>query len=305
MTNDSNELEWSSLGNINKIIFLGIEYSLNIVVEDKDKEYFYEILFEKFKFNFDFNIIASESKQNSIKFFKEIKDLIQYRKELYFFIVDGDFDIFLGKEVIKSNNFLYLKRYNIESYLIQKEPICNALRKSLELKKSALKRYFNFDTWKNLNLKFFIDLFIIFIINYKYNLGLKTVSIGQKFLTNNGEINLEKRDELIEQIIEQISLKSNESTININKEIEIIKKFILNKNISLEDILCGKFLFNSLRRYVVWILNKNLSKKVTLSFNRLVVDVVSDSNLNISKLDYLKDSINNYVSNQENFFNSL
>ena len=60
-----------------------------------------------------------------------------------------------------------------------------------------------------------------------------------------------------------------------------------------------------MRRYVVWILNKNLSKKVTLSFNRLVVDVVSDSNLNISKLDYLKDSINNYVSNQENFFNSL
>ena len=58
MTNDSNELEWSSLGNINKIIFLGIEYSLNIVVEDKDKEYFYEILFEKFKFNFDFNIIS-------------------------------------------------------------------------------------------------------------------------------------------------------------------------------------------------------------------------------------------------------
>ena len=118
--NSEFDLTYSKDALLSRVLFLASKTELNIFVEDADKEYEYEEIFERLlpkgiKINC---IFPTGGKKELEVAFSLFGSNIDYGK--CFFIADGDFDIILGKRMIVADNFIYLKRYNIESYFLHK-----------------------------------------------------------------------------------------------------------------------------------------------------------------------------------------
>ncbi len=281
--NETFDLLYSDEALLSRVIFLTSAECISIFVEDENKEYEYEEIFEK--------LLPSEIKISCIfptggkKKLEEAYELfgnsIEYGKT--FFIADGDFDSALNKPMISANNFLYLERYNIESYLMNKDAVIQFMRPKLKKTIKSTEKIINYDEWVINIDAFFKEIFKVHFLVQKYYPEIKNVSRGfAMFITNNGlpdYSKLEKYKEEISTYIPDIDTKINEAST------------VLEECYGCEvgSYVCGKCLVGCLTRYVNKFIKKKLNDEEVKSFLLSYMDCLN--------LCYIKDNLMTYLSN--------
>ena len=96
---------------INRVIFLSDSNEINIIVEDEYKEYEYEnILNRLFSYQLILNnIFPMKGKPGVKKAFEEYGAFYDGKPTIY--LVDGDFDIIMNKDMVEHPNYIYLDKY--------------------------------------------------------------------------------------------------------------------------------------------------------------------------------------------------
>lgn len=314
----TNGLKYSNEGLSNRSIF--IKNSINIYVEDADTQYLYEDIFkrllgEKYKIE---AIFAMGGKPNVLKAYIK-KGETDSDGVPNIFLLDGDFDRYIDYKTANRNDFtgtiddeleldefvsgkmfesesvIYLKTYNIESYFIDEHAIVKCIKGILRKKDEECLKILDFSKWKNRIVEESKDLFLTycFIVKYinrygsmygenKSRLSIKNVNrspfpfLDSKtgFKSNSTEL-----ENLRAEIISALKIENPE--VNLDDEIQEIKKVYesLNRN-DYYNLICGKFLFSSLTKYLETICSKKLDAKM------FEWDLVR--NFEISKLDYVK-----------------
>lgn len=275
------ELNFSEEGLLSRVLFLTSSTTLTIFVEDADKEYEYEELFEK--------VFPSELKVDCIfptggkskleEAFSLFGNSPEYGKT--FFIADGDFDVALGKSMIIASNFIYLKRYNIESYLLNEDAILRHMRPRLRKTLQETKHIINYQDWIDLLSPFFNKLFALHYVVQKYAPEIENVGRNPaRFLTNKGFPNENQFDAYIEEVRSVIPDVSQKLSLAIPKLIDIYGS-------DTSAFVCGKYYINALKL----LLNSKLIKKI----NEDEVKAFLITGINADALSYIKDSLFNYI----------
>ena len=115
------DLMYSDDANAARYFFLRTTNDINFFVEDKDKEYEYEEIFDrmfegKYRINSIFGVGGKEQLKDR---FHEFGVCDPESNAINIYLADGDFDILLTPSaMIHNQNFIYLKAYNIETYYI-------------------------------------------------------------------------------------------------------------------------------------------------------------------------------------------
>ncbi len=253
---------------------------LKIYVEDYGKEYLYETIINNItdrNIKDKFLIIGLGSK-NSVK-----KEFIENFNKDAIYIVDGDFDKFLDEDsLIKKENFIYLRTYNIESNYIDDENIINFIKGKIKKTDFEVKEVIKLEEWHNsLKINLF-ELFIYFCYIQKYINGSKNVGNGFNFyFRDNLEFN-EKYYEMLEELEkgdEYFSEKIKELKNKVLKEIE-----------KEEDFICGKYLLTSLSKY----LRNKIGKNVSFKLDDLEWALIS--NIRKDKLYYIENILNKMLN---------
>ena len=170
------ELKYSDDALLARVLFLASSKELNIFVEDEGKEYEYEEIFErllpdKLKINI---IFPTGGKTKLEEAFSLFGNNTEYGK--CFFIADGDFDIALGRKQINADNFLYLKKYNIESYLLDKSVIMKFMRPKLKTTIVETVKIVDIKCWETIIVPYFKKIFALHFIVQKNMLGIENVA---------------------------------------------------------------------------------------------------------------------------------
>lgn len=282
MENNSFDLVYSSEALLSRVIYLASSTELNIFVEDEGKEYEYEEILER--------LLPSELKINIIfptggklkleEAFSLFGKSSEYKK--CFFIAGGDFDVALGRSQIQANNFIYLKKYNIESYLLDKSATIRYMRPKLKKQLDETEKLVDFEQWESIITPFFKKVFALHFIVQFNNLGIENVGKHARYFINENGL-------------------PNEN--NLNRYISDISKFIpdivsllptfIDK---LESIygndptcfICGKYYLESLSRYL----------NIKLINNKKGYDDLKSyliTKFDISSLEYVKDKLFTYI----------
>lgn len=266
---------------LSRVLFLASKTELNIFVEDEGKEYEYEEIFERLlPENLKVNcIFPTGGKPFLEKAFKLFGSNEEYGK--CFFIADGDFDIILGKKMIMADNFVYLKRYNIESYLLHKTTILNYMRPKLKKNKKETAEIIRYDDWLNIVTPFFKKLFSLHCLVQKYHPEIKNVARGiEQFLDSDGFPN--------ENNYEMYKNEMSSFIPNIDTEINIMLKSlesIYGSNST--DFICGKCFISSLKS----MLNSKIKKK--MNYDELKAVLISG--FDITTLYYVRNKLYTYL----------
>jgi len=276
------DLEYSKDALLNRVLFISGRNKINIFVEDTNKEYEYEELFEKilsevFKINC---IFPTNGKPYLIEAYQLFGNDEEYGKNI--FIADGDFDIVLEKSMVVADNFIYLEKYNIESYLIDEDATIKCMRPRLHMEKEKVVAKTDFKLWYSTLIPFFKNLFVLHCLVQKENLNMQNVSRNPNtFLLPDGLPNTSQYNKYKDEVEEKI------------KDFE--NKFISLKNYMEEKecgddlkFICGKYLLASLSLYL------NEKTKVKQKVEKLKVDLIS--RISAEKFCYVKDKIVAYLS---------
>ena len=275
------DLNYSEDALLTRVIFLASQNDLNIFVEDNNKEFEYEEIFER--------LLPDEFKINCIfptggkPFLEEAFNLFGTSQEYgkTFFIADGDFDIALGKPMIVADNFLYLNRYNIESYLLHKETIIRYMRPKMRKTLSETENILKYDGWISAVSPFFKKLFSLHFVVQKFCPTIENVNKGHaRFLEANGlprESEYTKYKAEIADIVPDLETKIEDATTLLES---IYGRECVN-------FVCGKYFIGSLKSY----LNQFANKKM----NEDEVKAVLISGFDISELKYVSDKLFSYM----------
>lgn len=272
------ELAYSEQGAENRLLFLSDDSKLLIFVEDKGKEYEYEYIFAKMFEQYKIGVFAMGGKSAVKKLFNKYREEYNHKPLLY--LVDADFDLLLNKNIINHTNFIYLKKYNIESYFINNKSIFNFVKLTMRMKQSDVLNKFNYDVWLKDTYSNFKELFLYFaivqdrpdIFGSKKNVALSPYL----FLEDKGTINTNKIK----------NYKSELESIFGNIDIlfsDMENKFKKNLNGDCSRLICGKYLIACLLNYF----KNSLSIKIKDSElrNHLL------DNFDIKEFNYIKDRI--------------
>lgn len=275
------ELSFSDDALLTRVFFLTSTTQFNIFVEDTNKQYEYEELFERLlpkEIKVD-NIISMGGKLNLEKAFHLFGTSTDYGKTI--FIADGDFDIALGRQQIVANNFIYLERYNIESYLLHKDSVLRYMRPKLKKTLIETTNIVEYDNWLACVAPFLQKLFALHFIVQKCCSNVQNVSRGyDRFFTCKGfpdETEFNKYKNEIGQSISNIDSKINESLTNLKKLY----------GCHYASFVCGKYYIGGLKRF----LNKYLKKKI----NDEELKAVLIAGFDVAELEYVKNKILSYV----------
>ena len=276
-------LKYSDEALLSRVIFLASSTGINIFVEDEGKEYEYEEIFERLlseemKINMIFPTGGKLKLEEAYHLFGESEE---YGK--CFFIADGDFDVALERKQVKAPNFIYLKRYNIESYLINETSIVNYMRPKLKKIAAKTEEIINYDYWKNEIVPYYKKLFaVFFLIQDKGIKGLANVSKGPAFfLTCDGLPNHEKYKEYLLDVENHLP--------NISSDINsTIKKLEAIYGNDAACFICGKYFIDSLSKY----LNTKLPKK---NINCKDFRAFLIANFDINDISYIKEKLYSYL----------
>lgn len=153
-----------------------------VFVEDINKEFFYEKIFDRLFDNENMLLkpIGLGGKNKVISRFNENKEK---GENDYFYLVDGDFDRYIGIELIEDDRFIYLEAYNIENYIIDENVVYNFLTGKLKKTKSEVRKLFNFNQWKDKIVDESKKLFLCyaFIQCYLLNIEDSEIIIDKKY----------------------------------------------------------------------------------------------------------------------------
>lgn len=277
------DLNYSDEALLSRVLYLASSTELNIFVEDTGKEYEYEEIFERLLPNeIHINLIfPTGGKLKLEEAYSLFGKSDQYGK--CFFIADGDFDIALGRKQINAPNFIYLKRYNIESYLLDKSAVIKFMRPKLKKTMSETEKIIEFDNWEREITPYFKRVFALHFL-VQINEIFEIENVGKKpsfFITNKGLPNKNNFQIYLNEIENHIPNVSNDiyNTINTLESIYGTESTCF---------ICGKYYLDSLARY----LSSKLDRKKVGS-EELKTFLIS--NFNVKSIEYVRDKLYSYL----------
>lgn len=319
----TSKFEYSENGLRNRSLFYGKDNDINIYVEDSGKRYIYEEIFKRLlgkNYRIESIFPLGGKKQVLKEYVRKGESGSNGNPNV--FLVDGDFDRYIGYEsankndykgetndeselnnfisgkIFESKSVIYLKSYNIENYFIDENAIISHIKGILEKTDSEIFQILDYSKWRNRIVNESKDLFLIYCFiekyknkyGYKYNgdnskLSIKTVSRGAfpfldvktGFKSNSNEL-----ENLYKEVKEALEIENPK--MNLDCELKVIQQaYELNNGKDYYHLICGKFLLESLRKYLHDICNRKLDLQ---NFKWHLV-----LNFEINKLDYIKEKI--------------
>lgn len=250
MTNDDC-IAYSTDGYIDRALFFEDYNSINIFIEDVNKEYIYETIFDRmFEYNINItSLLPTGGKKGMKQAFEDFGSHINNIPNLY--IADADFDFLLDKDIILDNHFLYLDFYNIECYFLDKNAVTEFMKNKTKKRKKETADLIKYNDWNSQIFNQFLELFIIYMVVQKQIPSEKNVGLEpNSFLNNNGFVNTIKVNEYKSKIIGLIP-SFNEDFTWCNEQIHT------KCNDDYTKVICGKYILKSLYRYLLNISNIN------------------------------------------------
>ena len=157
------------------------------------------------------------------------------------YIADGDFDRYIYEEnMIDSPNFIYLETYNIENYFIDKKASEKFAKGQLKCSDNEVELKVDFDNWKNKIVEQASRLFFYYCYVKKEYPKEQNVS-RSPYLFIDDKDGLEKAGalETYQNFVFTLNDKAEE-------EVEKIRESFYEKCDDAFNLICGKFLFESL-----------------------------------------------------------
>lgn len=320
----SAELTYSQEGQLNRSMFYS-KQDINIFVEDRDSEYLYEEILKRLlvdEYRID-TVFPLDGKNNVLSEYIKQGE-VDKNGTPNLFLVDGDFDRYIGyspatrndfkgdkesdievsrfvrNKIIQSDSVLYLKTYNIENYFIDEEAVLKYIKGIIKKKDSELKSIADFGHWRETVVNESKDLFVIycFVIKYLYLYGYevdgqssklsdKTVSRSHfKFLDVKTGFKKTGQPDVYKEFENKIKqgLNAERPSIDLDEELSIIRNEYMAIN--------GEDYFNIIcGKFLLSSLNKYVASicKKPLDFVQFKWHLVL--NFDITKLNYMKDRI--------------
>lgn len=269
---------------INRVIFLSSSNDINIIVEDEYKEYEYENIFNRlFSYQIKINnIFPMKGKPGVKKAFEEYGANYDGKPSIY--LVDDDFDTIMEKEKVEHSNFIYLDRYNIESYYVDKRATLKFMAGKMKRRQRDIVDEIDYESWENTTYRKLENLFINYVIGQAVFPEEKNVGISPHvYIDSQGYIDDNKINEYVIQLQERIP-DYEELYIFYNEKYERL----LEGNAS--RLICGKYIIASLSQY--------LRKKVNTTFKEDDFRYYLVGEFDIRKLDYVRERIEELLRKQ-------
>lgn len=266
---------------LNRVLFLSDSNEINIIVEDEYKEYEYENIFNRlFLYQLNINkIFPMKGKPGVKKAFEEYGAIYEGKPLIY--LVDGDFDIIMDKEMIEHPNYIYLDKYNIESYYVDKGATLRFMAGKLKKRQKDIVNEIKYEAWENDTYYKLKKLFLNYIIGQAIFPEEKNVGISPYiYLDSQGYVDENKVDEYIAQLQMRIS-NYEELFVFYYNRFEVL----LDEDAS--RIICGKYVIASLARY--------LRAKTNTTFKEDDFKYYLVGEFDIRKLRFLKERIMNIL----------
>ena len=276
-------LSYSPNGAFNRYIMKKRRGYIHFFVEDIGKEFEYEEILERMfpgSHQLRFQIFAMGGK----KYVEEAFSRTSGSTDKVFFIADGDLDRALGKQQVSAQNFVYLRKYNIESYLLYKPAVITFMRKKLGKEIDETTQIVDYESWECTVLPYLKSVFALHCLVQQNCQSEENVGKGPGyFFDSRGFPNY---------------VRYNAYLTTINSQCTITQADIDNQCNTLEEIygaeigafVCGKYLIHSLLYY----LKSKCSKRRNLDIDSLREYLIS--NFDVSLLDYLKERIEAYIA---------
>lgn len=285
MKTEEFDLFYSENAMLTKVLFIANNKTLTIFVEDINKEYEYEEIFEQLYS--DKLSISCIFPTGGKPFLKEAYELFGENPDFgkCFFIADGDFDKTLGISMINKDNFLYLTKYNIESYYFSKKSAINFIRPKIKKEKKITEKIIEYDTWEQCIDPFLKKIFTLHCVVQRYKPELKNVSRSpHQFINQNGEPDLSGFEEY------KLEVKREIPYINLEEEMTDMQD-LLEKDYGSDfcSYVCGKYCLHSLTQWLKSKTNKNIK---TDDLKEALI-----RNLEIKELEFLINKMNAYLLN--------
>ena len=278
-------LFYSESALLNRVLFYADYNDINIFVEDEYKEYIYENIFQRM-FNYKINInkiFPMKGKPGVEKAFREYG--YSYDEKPAIYLVDGDFDLVMDKKMISSPNYIYLEKYNIESYYIDEKAVLNYMVGKMKTTQKNVSETIEYSKWKDMIYGAMKELFINYMIAQEKFPEEKNVGISPHvFFYENGYVNIDKINGYINQ------LKSRMTDYDVMYDL-YKRKF---ETILFGDttrLVCGKYLLASLSKY--------LRNKANVNFKEDDFTYFLVSFFDIKTLDFVKDRILRVINGGE------
>lgn len=285
------ELKYSENGLLNKNIFF--DNDIDFYIEDEYNEYRYESIFKEL-FNCKIeNICALGGKNNLKKKYKELKDNSKLEKS--FFITDSDFDTILDKEIIKDKHFIYLQKYEIENYIVDKNSVIHVLKKELRCLEKKATKLINYDQWISETYNNLYELFIYYLIVQKNKIKLiNTDENANKYFNEDGTVNvkeIKKYRKILENKLKDIGKESKEEVNNTKKIVDDKCKGDLSK------LVKGKFIVIGIRIYLDYIIKKETNKRKKINEKNLIDDLFDF--FDKKNLSFIKNTVEECLENKK------
>lgn len=297
-------LRHSYLGVRNRQRFLANANDFNLYVEDTGYEFWYKEIFKRMGYRI-VSVVASGDKKRVVADYRKYGQKTDGK--LNFYITDGDFWRYKSPEkMIKDDCFIYLHTYNIESYFIDENYSTQFLKGRLHTDdQGVVESGFDFVGWQKCIVDESNSLFFMYAAiesltavlgeskpNFSQDVG-KTVSGATQFLNfETGFVREEALEKESERIMKLVSKYNLSDEFNRVMQ-EIIQKYHSFYGKEYYNLICGKYLFTSLTKYIQGILKSNHAR-TTIETNDFKWGCINS--FDISKLDYIKDMIDTKLS---------
>ena len=275
-------LRYSNISLLNRPMF----YSNDIIifVEDEKKEYNYEDIFERMfkteKISIK-KIFSAKGKLGVTKAFEKFN--CNYNGTPTFYLVDGDFDLVLKKEIIESPNYIYLEKYNIESYYIDENAILKYMAIKLKQTKKNISSRIRYSNWKDDVYNCMKNLFINYMVAQSKLPSEKNVGLSaHRYFQDDGYPNQQQ----INEYIDGLKNKINDYEYQYNICQNCFETILLG---DATRLVCGKYMLASLYKYLRYISKNDFKKSDSFKIEDLTnyLAVFFD----IKELDFVKNKI--------------
>lgn len=222
---------------------------INFFVEDKNKEYEYELLFEKLFPELKIKTIFSSGGKPAMENLFHEFGIFDHDNDLHpnIYIVDGDFDVIINpSNMIQNDHYIYLDAYNIESLLFEEIACVRLSMCKLEKSFSYTKDKININAWYSKIINQSKELFYIYCFLKAYYPTIKNVG-NSPYLFIDPNTGFEKANALNEY---KLTLKDSGIDLAQDKLDNIINKFSLEYGQDYWRLVCGKFVLTSLVHYL-------------------------------------------------------
>lgn len=275
-------LFYSESALLNRVLFYSDYNDINIFVEDEYKEFIYENIFQRmlgYKIRIN-KILPMKGKPGVEKAFQEFGCSYDGKPAIY--LVDGDFDLVMEKDMMDSTNYIYLEKYNIESYYIDEKAVLKFMAGKMRIIQKKVSERIEYSEWEDMTYGAMKELFINYMVAQDVFPQEKNVGLSpHSYFYKNGYANMEKIEEYINSLRHRIP--------NYDAKYSLYKRKF--ETVLLGDttrLVCGKYLLASLSKY--------LREKVNVTFKEDDFIYFLASSFNIKTLDFIKDRILSVIS---------